>query len=41
LFTIDYFQLFGHYQGTLRGLDGTPYPVDAARGVCESFRARL
>jgi len=41
LFAIDYFQLFGHYQGTLRGLDGTPYPVDAAHGVCESFRARL
>jgi len=41
LFAIDYFQLFGHYHGTLRGLDGTPYPVDAVHGVCESFRARL
>lgn len=41
LFAIDYFQLFGHYQGTLRGLDGTPYPVEAVHGVCESFRARL
>lgn len=41
LFAIDYFQLFGHYQGTLRGLDGTAYPVQAIHGVCESFRARL
>jgi len=41
LFSIDYFQLFGHYRGTLRGADGTSYPVDAAHGVCESFRARL
>jgi hypothetical protein len=41
LFSIDYFQLFGHYRGTLRGADGTSYPVDAVHGVCESFRARL
>jgi hypothetical protein len=41
LFSIDYFQLFGHYRGTLRGADGTRYPVDSVHGVCESFRARL
>jgi hypothetical protein len=41
LFAIDYFQLFGRYQGTMRGLDGTAYPVEAVHGVCESFRARL
>jgi len=41
LFSIDYFQLFGHYRGTLRGADGTSYSVDAVHGVCESFRARL
>jgi hypothetical protein len=41
LFSIDYFQLFGHYRGTLRGADGSSYPVDDVHGVCESFRARL
>lgn len=41
LFAIDYFQLFGSYHGTLRGADGTAYPVEAAHGVCENFRARL
>jgi hypothetical protein len=37
---IDYFQLFGHYRGTLRGADRA-YPVEGAHGVCESMRARL
>jgi hypothetical protein len=41
LFALDYYQLFGSYQGTLRSLDGTAYPVDGVHGVCESFRARL
>jgi hypothetical protein len=41
LFALDYYQLFGTYQGTLRSLDGTAYPVDGVHGVCESFRARL
>ena len=36
VFAIDYFQLFGHYDGTVAG-----HPVDGAHGVCESFRARL
>lgn len=41
LFEIDYFQLYGSYRGTMRSLDGTAYPVEAARGVLESMRARL
>ena len=36
VFAIDYFQLFGHYDGTVAG-----HPVDGAHGDCESFRARL
>jgi hypothetical protein len=40
VFAIDYFQLFGHYRGTLRGADRS-YQVDEAHGVCESMRARL
>jgi hypothetical protein len=40
IFGIDYFQLFGHYNGTLRGADGS-YSVTAVHGVCESMRARL
>ena len=38
---LDYYQLFGSYQDSLRSLDGTGYPVKDAHGVCESFRARL
>jgi hypothetical protein len=37
VFAIDYFQLFGHYRGTLNG----HIPVDGVHGVCESMRARL
>lgn len=37
LFAIDYFQLFGHYRGTLNG----HIAVDGVHGVCESMRARL
>ena len=37
---IDYFQLFGHYRGTLRGANGT-HEVEGAHGVCESMNARL
>jgi hypothetical protein len=40
VFAIDYFQLFGHYRGTMRGADRS-YQVDEAHGVCESMRARL
>jgi hypothetical protein len=40
VFAIDYFQLFGHYRGTLRGADRS-HEVDGAHGVCESMRARL
>jgi len=37
---IDYFQMFGHYRGTVRGADRT-YDVKGIHGVCESMRARL
>lgn len=37
IFAVDYFQLFGHYRGTLNG----HLAVDAVHGVCESMRARL
>jgi hypothetical protein len=40
IFAIDYFQLFGHYRGTLRGA-GRSHEVIGAHGVCESMRARL
>jgi hypothetical protein len=40
LFAIDYFQLFGHYRGTLRGAART-YEIKDVHGVCESMRARL
>jgi hypothetical protein len=40
LFAIDYFQLFGRYQGTLHGAVRR-YEVDGVHGVCESMRARL
>ncbi|CAM3910051.1 DUF2804 domain-containing protein [Cohnella lubricantis] len=40
LFAIDYFQLFGHYRGTLRGAQGE-YKFDGVHGVCESMKARL
>lgn len=36
VFAIDYFQLFGHYRGTLAGS-----PVEGVHGVCESMRARM
>jgi hypothetical protein len=41
LVDIDYYQLFGHYRGTLRALDGQAFDLKAAHGVCESFKARL
>jgi hypothetical protein len=37
---IDYFQLFGHYRGNLRGA-AQNYPIDGVHGVCESMQARL
>ena len=37
---IDYFQLFGHYRGTVRGANRA-YPIEGAHGVCESMAARL
>jgi len=40
IFAIDYFQLFGHYRGTVRGASGS-HEVDGAHGVCESMKARL
>ncbi|HSR83242.1 MAG TPA: DUF2804 family protein [Streptosporangiaceae bacterium] len=40
IFAVDYFQLFGHYRGTLRGADRT-YEIHDVHGVCESMRARL
>jgi len=40
VFAIDYFQLFGHYRGTLRGADRS-HEVEGAHGVCESMNARL
>jgi Domain of unknown function (DUF2804), C-terminal/Domain of unknown function (DUF2804), N-terminal len=40
IFAIDYFQLFGHYRGTLRSADRSR-DIEGAHGVCESMRARL
>ncbi|HYK70569.1 MAG TPA: DUF2804 family protein [Streptosporangiaceae bacterium] len=40
IFAIDYFQLFGHYRGTLRGADRA-HQVQGAHGVCESMNARM
>jgi hypothetical protein len=40
VFAIDYFQLFGHYRGSIRGT-GKTYPIDGVHGVCESMQARL
>lgn len=40
LFAIDYYQLFGHYRGVVRGSDGD-HAIDDAHGVCERMRARL
>jgi len=40
VFAIDYFQLFGHYRGTLRGADRS-HEIEGAHGVCESMNARL
>lgn len=40
IFAVDYFQLFGHYRGTVRGANRS-YPVEGAHGVCESMNARL
>jgi hypothetical protein len=40
IFDIDYFQLYGHYRGTLRSLSGEVLEVDAVHGVLESFKAR-
>jgi Protein of unknown function (DUF2804) len=38
--SIDYFQMFGHYRGTVRGADRA-YAIEGVHGVCESMRARL
>jgi Protein of unknown function (DUF2804) len=38
--SIDYFQMFGHYRGVVRGAERT-YDVEGVHGVCESMRARL
>ncbi|MGV9354144.1 DUF2804 domain-containing protein [Streptomyces misionensis] len=40
LFAIDYYQLFGHYRGVLRGTEGD-FEIKDVHGVCESMRARL
>ncbi|WP_125776521.1 DUF2804 domain-containing protein [Antribacter gilvus] len=40
LFAIDYFQMFGRYDGTLRA-GGRTYALKGVHGVCESMRARL
>lgn len=40
LFAIDYFQLYGHYRGTIRGATRA-YSIEGVHGVCESMRARL
>lgn len=40
LFAIDYYQLFGHYTGTVRGASRT-FELSGAPGVCESMKARL
>jgi Protein of unknown function (DUF2804) len=37
---IDYFQLFGHYRGNLRGA-AQNYPIEGVHGVCESMQARF
>lgn len=37
---IDYFQMFGHYRGTLRGADRV-HEFDGIHGVCERMDARL
>lgn len=37
---IDYFQMYGHYRGTVRGAERA-YDVEGVHGVCESMRARL
>jgi hypothetical protein len=39
--SMDYFQQCGTYQGTVRGLDGTEYPIDDVPGVLERMHARL
>ena len=38
---IDYFQMFGHYAGTVRAGDGTVVVVNGVHGVCESMDARM
>lgn len=40
IFAIDYFQMYGHYRGTLRAA-GQTYQIDGVHGVCESMRVRL
>ncbi len=40
LFAIDYFQMYGHYRGVVRGSDGA-HKIFDVHGVCETFRARL
>ncbi|MCN9242352.1 DUF2804 domain-containing protein [Streptomyces sp. RY43-2] len=40
LFAVDYFQLFGHYRGVLRGAQGD-FEIKDVHGVCESMKARL
>jgi hypothetical protein len=40
LFAIDYFQMYGHYRGIIRGADGD-HAIDGVHGVCETMRARL
>jgi hypothetical protein len=37
--SIDYFQLYGRYTGTVKSLDGTAYDIDVT-GVLESMRMR-
>ena len=39
--TIDYFQMFGRYAGTVRADDGTVTVVKDVHGVCESMDARM
>ncbi len=40
VFAIDYFQMYGTYRGVVRGAD-RPHDISGARGVCETFTARL
>ena len=40
VFSIDYWQAFGRYHGTLRA-DGRAYTIDGVPGVLEQMRARL